>query len=53
MSITTLDARTALVVIDLQQGIVALPTAHPAEEVVARSAGWPPRSASAGCPSSW
>lgn len=38
MSITTLDARTALVVIDLQRGIVALPTAHPAEEVVARSA---------------
>ncbi|CAG7653489.1 isochorismatase family protein [Actinacidiphila bryophytorum] len=38
MSATTLDPRTALVVIDLQRGIVALPTAHPAQEVVARSA---------------
>ncbi|WP_327288121.1 isochorismatase family protein [Streptomyces sp. NBC_01198] len=38
MSATTLDPRTALVVIDLQRGIVALPTAHPADEVVARSA---------------
>lgn len=38
MSATTLDRRTALVVIDLQRGIVALPTAHPAEQVVARSA---------------
>ncbi|WP_329173561.1 isochorismatase family protein [Streptomyces sp. NBC_01477] len=38
MSVTTLDSRTALVVIDLQRGIVALPTAHPADEVVARSA---------------
>jgi nicotinamidase-related amidase len=38
MSATTLDPRTALVVIDLQQGIVALPTAHPAREIVARSA---------------
>ncbi|SFE00424.1 Nicotinamidase-related amidase [Actinacidiphila alni] len=38
MTATTLDPRTALVVIDLQRGIVALPTAHPAQEVVARSA---------------
>ncbi|MBM9507024.1 isochorismatase family protein [Actinacidiphila acididurans] len=38
MTATTLDPRTALVVIDLQQGIVGLPTAHPAKEVVARSA---------------
>jgi len=38
MALTTLDPNTALVVIDLQQGIVALPTAHPAHEVVARSA---------------
>ncbi|WP_233805792.1 isochorismatase family protein [Paraburkholderia sp. HP33-1] len=37
MALTTLDARTALVVIDLQRGIVALPTAHPAGEVVERS----------------
>ncbi|MEU5658150.1 isochorismatase family protein [Streptomyces sp. NPDC047737] len=38
MTATVLDPRTALVVVDLQKGIVALPTAHPAEEVVARSA---------------
>jgi nicotinamidase-related amidase len=38
MSATTLDNNTALVVVDLQKGIVALPTAHPAEEVVERSA---------------
>ncbi|MGF6771520.1 nicotinamidase-related amidase [Paraburkholderia sp. GAS199] len=38
MPLTTLDAKTALVVIDLQQGIVALPTAHPTSDVVKRSA---------------
>ncbi|MBW0446457.1 isochorismatase family protein [bacterium M00.F.Ca.ET.228.01.1.1] len=38
MALTTLDARTALVVIDLQQGIVAMPTAHPTAEVVQRAA---------------
>ncbi|MFE3825119.1 isochorismatase family protein [Streptomyces sp. NPDC059092] len=38
MTATTLDPRTALVVVDLQKGIVGLPTAHPAEDVVARSA---------------
>jgi len=35
---TTLDPATALVLIDLQHGITALPTAHPAEEIVARCA---------------
>jgi len=34
MTITTLDPKTALVVIDLQKGIVALPTAHPVNGVV-------------------
>lgn len=34
MALTTLDAKTALVVIDLQKGIVALPTAHPVAAVV-------------------
>jgi nicotinamidase-related amidase len=34
----TLDPATALVLIDLQHGITALPTAHPAEEIVARCA---------------
>ena len=38
MPITTLDPRTALVVIDLQQGIVRLPTVHPPAEVVKRAA---------------
>jgi nicotinamidase-related amidase len=34
----TLDPSTALVLIDLQHGITALPTAHPAEEIVDRCA---------------
>ena len=34
MPVTTLDPKTALIVIDLQNGIVALPTVHPAGEVV-------------------
>jgi nicotinamidase-related amidase len=34
MSLTILDPRTALVVIDLQKGILALPTAHPIADVV-------------------
>ncbi|EHP40310.1 nicotinamidase/isochorismatase family protein [Cupriavidus basilensis OR16] len=38
MAITVLDPKTALVVIDLQQGIVSLPVAHPANEVVKQAA---------------
>ncbi|MBP0458406.1 isochorismatase family protein [Streptomyces montanisoli] len=38
MTATTLDAKTALVVVDLQKGIVSLPTVHSADEVVERSA---------------
>ena len=38
MALTTIDATPALVVIDLQKGIVALPTAHPAADVVRHSA---------------
>jgi len=38
MPITVLDPNTALVVIDLQRGIVGLPTVHPIAEVVANSA---------------
>jgi nicotinamidase-related amidase len=34
MAVTTLDPKTALVVIDLQKGIVGLPAAHPTSEVV-------------------
>jgi len=38
MPITTLDPTDALVVIDLQKGIVGMPTAHPASEIVGRAA---------------
>ena len=38
MPITTLDDRTALVVIDLQKGLLAYPTLHPLSEIVARAA---------------
>ncbi len=38
MSLTQLDDISALVVIDLQKGIVGVPTAHPADEIVARAA---------------
>jgi nicotinamidase-related amidase len=34
MSVTVIDPRIALIVIDLQKGIVSLPTAHPIGEVV-------------------
>jgi nicotinamidase-related amidase len=37
MALTTLDPVTALVVIDLQSGIVAYPTVHPVGEIVARA----------------
>lgn len=38
MPVTTLDTATALLVIDLQQGIVGYPTVHPAADIVSRSA---------------
>jgi nicotinamidase-related amidase len=38
MPLTKLDDNAALIVIDLQKGIVALPTVHPANEIIARSA---------------
>ena len=37
MPLTTLDKHTALIVIDLQKGIVGLPTAHPIDDVIGRS----------------
>ncbi len=37
MSTTRLDTNTALVVIDLQKGIVALPTSHPVAPVIERT----------------
>jgi nicotinamidase-related amidase len=38
MPLTKLDATAVLVVIDLQKGIVGLPTVHPAGEIVGRAA---------------
>ncbi|MGY3229111.1 nicotinamidase-related amidase [Luteibacter sp. HA06] len=38
MPLSQLDANAALIVIDLQKGIVALPTAHDTADIVARSA---------------
>lgn len=37
MPVTTIDDRTALIVVDLQKGIVNLPSAHPISRVVERS----------------
>ena len=37
MPVTTLDAKTALVLIYLQNGIVAIPAAHPIDEVILRA----------------
>ncbi len=38
MAVTALDSKTALLIIDLQKGIVGLPTAHPMGEIL-RHAG--------------
>lgn len=38
MTISTLDEKSALLVVDLQKGIAGLPTAHPMAEVVAGAA---------------
>ena len=38
MPLTVLDTNAALIVIDLQKGIVALPTVHPAGEIIGRAA---------------
>lgn len=37
MPLTKLDDACALAVIDLQKGVVGLPTVHPANEIIARS----------------
>jgi nicotinamidase-related amidase len=37
MALTALDPNTALIIIDLQKGVVALPTAHPTAEVIERT----------------
>jgi nicotinamidase-related amidase len=38
MPFTKLDEACALIVIDLQKGVVGLPTVHPANEIIDRSA---------------
>jgi nicotinamidase-related amidase len=38
MPLTKLDAVPALIVIDLQKGIIALPTVHPIDEIISRAA---------------
>jgi nicotinamidase-related amidase len=38
MALTTIDPVTALIVVDLQNGLLGLPTAHPLDGVVARAA---------------
>jgi nicotinamidase-related amidase len=38
MAITSLDPKTALIVVDLQKGVVGMPTAHPSPEIVKRAA---------------
>ncbi|PRY33799.1 isochorismatase family protein [Umezawaea tangerina] len=38
MPVTTIDPNTALVVVDLQKGVVAIPAAHPVDQVVKNSA---------------
>jgi DUF1009 family protein len=38
MPLTKLDITAALIVIDLQKGVVGLPTVHPTTEIVARTA---------------
>ena len=38
MPLTTLDKTSALIVIDLQKGIVGLPTVHPASKIINKSA---------------
>jgi nicotinamidase-related amidase len=38
VTVTTLDPRTALIVVDLQNGVVGIPAAHPTTDIVARSA---------------
>jgi nicotinamidase-related amidase len=38
MPLTKLDTNAALIVIDLQKGIVGIPTVHPAGEIIGRAA---------------
>ena len=55
MALTIIDPKTALIVIDLQKGIIDLPTIHPIAGVVehARALADAFRSRSRSCPWSW
>ena len=53
MPVTTLDPKTALVVIDLQKGILGLPTAHPTNEVVKQARELAEHSAGMDCRWCW
>jgi MFS family permease len=53
MPLTTLDETSALVVIDLQKGIVGLPCAHPADEIVGPRRSLRALSARAACRWCW
>ena len=48
MAVTTLDPKTALILVDLQKGIVAYPTVHPIGEC-STPARWPMHSVAIGC----
>jgi hypothetical protein len=48
MTFTALDPKAALLVIDLQGGIVGLPLAHPADDVVSKSSALPQPAAPSG-----
>jgi nicotinamidase-related amidase len=39
MALTTLDPNTALIIVDLQKGIVGLPVIHPIGDIIARARG--------------
>lgn len=38
MPLTTIDKKAALIVVDLQKGVLTLPAAHPVEQIITRSA---------------
>ena len=53
MALTAIDPNPALVVIDLQKGLTAVPTAQPIAEIVQRPPASPRRSAATACPWCW
>jgi hypothetical protein len=49
MALTQIDHVAALVLIDLQKGIVGVPTVHPAAEIIAGPLDWRALSVVGGC----